>query len=80
MSKFKDQQLVDGTTGNLDKQTELIYNCILFDEFLMELSAILLEQSILMVDGLATKSPTSTLESIASTSLISHQSSTLIAD
>ena len=29
-----------------NKQNELIYNLIIFDEFLMEISAILIEQSI----------------------------------
>lgn len=32
--------------GSMDKLNELVYNLIIFDEFLMEMSAILIEQSI----------------------------------
>lgn len=34
------------TNRALDKQSELIYNLIIFDEFLLELSATLVEQEL----------------------------------
>ncbi len=32
--------------GSMDRMNELVYNLIIFDEFLLEMSAILIEQSI----------------------------------